>query len=804
MLNLRHSLLVLVRRPLPTLGIVATLAVAFAATFLVLGLIESYLLRPLPYGDASRLVVIGEYPLQTGPLVGSRVSFANAADLTEHTRTLSRVATVRNESVTLRTGDALESIFVQRVTPDFFPLLGVRAARGDVIHPGNAEQDGQRALVLSHELWQRRFGGDAGIVGRNVDLDQTLYRVVGVAPSELALPIVGNGQQAWLALLPRDFNRAERNVPRHFVFGELAPGVSLSALNAELVAFGRTLARDFPATNGERGFFAFSLREVLVGGFRWHLLLLQAAVALVLVVACVNVGCLLVTQGIRRRREFAVRLALGVSPWQLFRQCFLESLWVTLAGAVAGLLLAAWVAPLTSLLLPVESALRRLPPPSVGAVVVWSALGLALVVAAAFSLVPLWQVRRLNLEAALRDGGRQIGSLSAGAATRVLVGVQVALALALLVTAGLLVRSFQALQQVDRGIDAASLATLRIGLRGTGYESREARTRYYERVVTALQALPEVASAAVSDYSFPVVPGSYAGFLVEGDTTVVAQSTKRALARAVSPEMLQASGLKQLAGRWLGADDRTDTRRVVVISRSLAEKYWPGTDPLGKRVQLEPYGNAWWEVVGVVSDWLSHGAQPRVIDTFYLPLAFAAPADAAVFVRGRQGRLVAPETIHRTVAAIDFHAVPYLHRTAASVYAAGAWQTRFGLTLVAIFAALAVMLCLAGVYAVLAFAVAGRRPEFGLRLMLGATARGIRILVLQDAWRLTWPGLVGGLALAAAAGMALRHMLFGVTALDPLAYVGASTLLAAACAAASLLPARRATRLDPLTVLRAE
>lgn len=802
---LRQSLHALLRRPLLSSGIVTTLALALAATLLVLGLLDSYLLRPLPYGNADRLAVINEYPLSTGPVGGMwRMTFGNAADIHERTTAFSRTAIVRNEGFTVHAPGGSENAFVQRVTPEFFPLLGLRAVHGDVIHAGNAELGGERALLLSHDFWTRRFGADPRVVGQSVRLDDRSYRVVGVLPANTVLPVVGEGQQAWVAMLPGDFIRADRTVRRQFMLGELAPGRTLASAQGELAALARTLARDFPATNADRGLTAIDLRSALVGSFRQQLLLLQAAVALVLVVACVNAGSLLLAQAIRRRREFAVRLALGAGTRDLVRQFFLESLWLALAGAALGLLLAAWLAPLTRELLPASSSLNQIPPPAVSPLVVGCSFALALLIAAVFSLVPLLQARRLNLEATLRDGARQLGSVSGGAATRLLVSLQVAVALALLITAVQLVRSFRAVQQVDRGVPVEQLYSFRLGTRGATYQDLDARVRYYQRVIDRLKELPHVAAAGVQDWGYVTVGGSYFSFAQEGDGLQIADTPKRAARLFASPELLDVFQLRLLAGRWLTVDDRGHTPRVAVISENLAAKHWPGQDPIGKRVRIENTGDAWWTVVGVVSNVVGHGSQPQPIDAFYLPFTQGAPFDVGVFVRVHGTQPITKDQIDRAVAATDPTNTGYFFQRTAQFYADSAWQTRFGLTLVLAFAGLAVVLCLTGVYAVLAFAVAGRTAEFGVRLALGASPSGVARLVVRDAIRMTAPGLVLGTGLAVLSAQLVAHLLFGVATVDPLSYGAAILALAIACGAACLLPSWRAAHVDPLVALRTD
>jgi predicted permease len=467
-------------------------------------------------------------------------------------------------------------------------------------------------------------------------------------------------------------------------------------------------------------------------------------------------------------------------------------------------LLAVWLAPLTIGLLPAGSNLHRLPSPAVTPLVVGFAGALAGLIALGFSLVPLLQARRLNLEATLRDGSRQSGSVAGGAATRWLVSLQVAVALALLITGLLLVSSFRAIQQVDRGMPVAELYSFRLGTRGVAYADPAARIRYFEGVIAQLCKLPHVAAGGAVDFALPTIPASFSGFTQEGDGLFLTDTPKRAVRRYVSVGLLETLGLKMRAGRWLSAHDRADTTPVAVISQSLADKYWPGRDPVGSRVRIDGATDGWVEVVGVVSDLLSHGSQPAVIDSFFLPHAQQAPADTGVFIRTRGGQPLTREQVERAVAAVDPESRAYAHMSVADFFTRSAWQTRFSLTLVGIFAGLAVTLCLTGVYAVLAFAVAGRSSEFGVRMALGANRSDIARLVLRDGLRMTLPGLACGTGLAAVAASGLRHLLFGVGTLDVAAYLLALGGLTLACTAACLVPAARAMRVNPLSALRSD
>jgi putative ABC transport system permease protein len=597
---LRHGYTSLRRSPALALAIIATLGVALAATVVVFTFLNTFLLSPLPYGDTSRLVVIYEHSLTAGRRSSSRVTFGNFVDVQERANSFSRAGIFRNESVTVFGGDATEVAFVQRVTPDIFPMMGARPALGAVISRANAEVGGLRAALLSDALWRRRFGADPSIVGRVIKLDDKNYQVAGVMPADFRVPTGDSDPQAWLALLPADYLRTERSQRRHHFWAELAPGRSLAAAEAELAALAGTIRAEHPAPFGNRGFMAVTLREDLLGDFGRNLLLLQGAVLLVLVVACFNCLCLLIARAIQRRREFAVRLALGAGGRHLLAQLFAESIWLAGPAALLACGLAAFALPFGVSLLPSGVAnLQALPSPHLDAPVA-VAVGLAaLIVALAFSAVPLLQTRRLNLESALREGGRSAGSATGTRAARWLATAQVATALALLICAALLLRSQQNLGTLNPGIPAAELDMFRVGLRGATYSDASRRLQFYDRVADNLRMVPGVRDVTVANL---VNFGLTSGFVQEGDGLQLAETPKRAVPHAVAPNFFSVLDLRLLEGRFLTADDVAGRPTVAVINAALAAKYWPGQSPLGRRVRIEgrPAGE-WIEIVGVMT-----------------------------------------------------------------------------------------------------------------------------------------------------------------------------------------------------------
>jgi len=790
------------RTPLLALTIVLTLGIALAATVLVFSFLNSFLLRPLPYGDPSRLMVVYEHSLVGGRENSTRVTYGNVVALQERTTMFSRTGIYRNESATFHGPDSTETAFVQRVTADIFPMMGARAALGTVISPANVEIGGLRAIVLSDALWRRRFGADPAIIGRTIRLDTTPFQVVGVMPADFVVPSGDDNPQAWAALLRSDYQPDERTQRRHHFWGELAPGRRAAAAQAELTALATALRAEYPKENLDRGFRLLSLRDDLLGNFSRQLLLLQGAVLLVLVVACFNCLCLLIARAIQRKREFAVRLALGAAFRHLLGQLFAEALWLALPAAALATLLALLAMPFGVSLLP---PLGALPSPQIDTTVVAMVTLAALVIAGAFSAVPLLQARRLNLESTLREGGRSAASPGSTRAARFLAAGQAAVALALLICGALLVRSQSALQSLDVGLPIREFDQFRVGVRGDTYRNPAVRLQLFERLRENLLTLPGVKDVGVASFLFGRAPNGYQGFVQEGDGLQLAETPKRALPNYVLPSVHEALGFRLLEGRWLAETDSMGNPPVTVISASLAAKYWPGRSPLGQRVQFEGPRSDWAEIVGVVSDVIGNGAQPRPVDTFYLTIAQWTPPGLGMgFIVRYQGPKADERALQRELSRLDPNMQLFAHQSPSEIYARSTWQVTFVTRLVVIFAVLAVALSLAGIYAVNSFLVARRTGEFGVRAALGATRQDLLRLVLGESLRLTLGGLAVGAVLAFAVSQGLGHLLYGVTTVDPLVYGAAIVVMTLACAAATLVPARRAARVNPIEALRSD
>jgi putative ABC transport system permease protein len=810
--SFRHGYASVRRAPTLALTIIVTLGIALAATALVFSFLNTFLLRPLPFADGSRIAAVYEYSIKSGRNNSLPLTYDNLVAIEERITAFSRLGILQNDTALIHGGDAPESINVQRVNAHVFPLLGAKAALGSVITSTNVEIEGVRTIVLSDALWRRRFSADPSIVGQTIRLGDRPYHVVGVMSAAFTPPTRAAEPLAWPAILRTDY-RADEHTPlryhvRHLLWGELASGRSLADADAELAALAAALRQEHPKVNADRGFFAISLRDDLLGGFGRQLVLLQSAVVLVLVVACFNCLCLLIARALQRRREFAVRLALGAARRHLFAQLFAESLWLALPAACLALALASFGLPAGIALVPVaaQPTLGALPAPELDSTVTVTVLGAAILISLLFSSVPLLQTRCINLEATLREGSRSSGSRGASRAARALAVGQISVALALLISAALLLRSQYALRQLDPGLPAAELDLFHVGLRGDQYTtSPTRRLQFFERYRDSLRGLPGVRDVGVASYMFVQPPIGYQGFLQQGDDVPLSETPKRALPTYVLPGTFDAIGLRLIEGRLLEQTDVAGHPLVTVINASLAARYWPGKSAIGQLIKLAPLGDEWVEIVGVVNDVLGTGNQPHIVDTFYVTIAQGSPPGLGMgfFIR-HDGTAPDVRLFQSALTKLDPALQIVAHRAPPAIYARGAWQSRFVTQIVVTFAFLAVALALAGIYAVNSFFVERRLAEFGIRAALGATQNNILRLVLRESLRFTIVGLAAGMILAFAASRGFSSLLYSTPTIDSAVYLAAAALMTMACLGATLLPARRAAATDPIDALRAE
>jgi putative ABC transport system permease protein len=802
------------RSPGFTLVGVLTLALGIGANAALFSILDAVLLRPLPYPDAERVVRV--YAQWEGS-ARAELSPAEYLDLREQAGSFQALGVYADGWANLTGGDRPERLRAAYLSASAFPALGVRAAAGRAFTAAEDAPGAAPVAVLGHDLWVRRYAADPGIVGREIRLDGGPATVVGVMPAGFALPDDLARGEAADVFLPLGIDRASvPNRGSHFLHGvaRLRPGVTPAAARRELAAVAAGFVRDFPddyPANMAFGTGAEPVRDAVLGQVRPVLLLLTGAVGLVLLIACVNVASLLLARADARRREMAVRRALGAGRGRMVRLLLAESLLLSVAGGAVGLLIASGLVGV----LPLVHApdLPRLDRVRIDAGVLAFTAGVAVLTAFVFGLVPSLAASRGSLEPLLREGGRGgTASRSRQRVRSVLVGGQVALAAVLLISAGLLLRSLIALQGVDPGYRTDGVLTAQLSLPAADYPEDRQVVESYRTLLRRLRALPGVVSAgAVTNLPLASSLGDL-NFRIEGRELPQGEVSPRADWQAVAPGYFETLGMRLVRGR--GVEPRDDERApgVAVINEAVARRYWPGRDPLGQRLLLGGgAGPGWVTVVGVVHD-VRHGSlrdepEPQI----YIPHAQfrfwnggGAARSLSLVLRTLGDPMAQAGALRQRVSEMDPNLTVSEVRTLASVRSESVARPRFVTLLLGLFATLAALLAAVGIYGLVSYQVVLRIPEIGIRLALGARASSVARLVLRQGLLLAAAGLLAGVLGALAATRLLSHLLFGVAALDTVTFVAIPLLLVAVALLASWLPARRAARLDPATVLRAD
>lgn len=794
------------KQPAQSALLVLTLAVGLAANATIFSSLDALVLRPLDFPNLPRLARLMETSPGTESFDRDNIAPANLLDWQAQAGGLfESLVALEGWDANLRGREVPERALGFKVSPRFFSALGISlpAGRGFLEEEGREGHD--RRVVLGHELWQRSFGSDPGLVGQEVLVDGEAHTVVGIAPPGFRFP---EAAELWAPLVLPPAGTAPRDVHTLGVFGLLAEGRSLDEAQAALAVVAQRLQEDHPVTNASRGVRVVSLQRGFEDvGLRPVLAIWQTAAVLVLLIACVNVANLVLARGAERQRELAVRLALGAQRRRLLRQLLTE-------GLVAALLAAAVALPLSAL---ATREMRRHMPAEIARFVPgWSNMGLdlrtaaftiALAVGAAllFTMVPAFRASRPRLTEALREGGR---SGTAGARRQwgrnALVVAQVAGALALLVAAGLAVRSARAMLSGPQGFDPSGLLTLQVTLPDGRYREPQARRAFARSVSERLAELPGVAPVAYANVLPARGSNSSRVVRIEGEPLFDKSDPPQADARSVSIGYFSALRMPILAGRDLALADDEGAVPVAVVSRSFAERYWPGRDPLGRRFRPGAEDAPWVTVVGVCGDvihqWFSRRNQP----TYYRPYAQDPRIDIAFALRTAGDPEALATSARRAVTAVDPDQPAYDVYSMRRALALSTIGLQYVAAIMAAFGALAVALAVSGVYGVMSYRVSLRTREIGVRVALGASASDVLRLTLGQASALTGIGLVAGSGLGLAAARALETALMGAVELDPRTFAAFTAALAVAALVAAYVPARRALAVDPAQALRAE
>ena len=792
--DLRHAARLLRRSPGFTTAAVVTLALGMGANTAMFSVVHAVMLRPLPYAEPDRLV-----------RVRGGSSFPDLQDWVAQARSFDGLGAYRSHFLDLTGGAAAERVDGALVTGDLFRVLGARAERGRLLEARDDRPGGPKLIVLSHGFWQRRLGGDAGVVGRTVRFSTGEYEVVGVMPAGFSLPEVE--AEAWAPLVPESPEEASaRGAHSLMAVGRLRPGTSLPAAQEDMDAIAARLSAAHPEENKDRRFVLNPLHQFLVRDVRGALLLLLGAVAFVLLIAATNVANIQLARAAARRKEIAIRASLGASRARLVRQLLAESVLLAVVGGAAGLVVANWITDLVVTMSPAGVPgidLVRLDP----RVLAFTA-AVSVLTGLVFGLVPGLHGSRVSLVPSLKEGGRATGAPARQRLRSALVVSQVALALVLLVGAGLLLRSLQRLQSVDPGFDPARLVTFNLTPPMARYGDIPRRTRLFEDVLTRVVALPGVTAVGATS-ELPFGMGSlFHNFVIDGRPPLEPGREPEIYSRSVSPSYLSTLGLSVLRGRALSPDDRAESPRVAVINEAAARQHFPGEDPIGRRIAwARAPERVWITVVGIVGDVRAQELAEEEVPALYTPMAQELRAWKTwmnVAVRTAEAPEGLAAAVRREVAAVDADIPVTKVRAMDDLITASVAPRRFNLLLLGGFAALALVLAGVGLHGVISYAVAQRTQEMGVRVALGAAPRDVVRLVLGQGLALT----LGGVALGAAAALGLTRflstMLFGVRATDPATFIGVALLLVAVAALACYRPARRAARVDPLVALRGD
>ena len=803
--SLRIALRSLRRTPGFTAVVVLTLAIGIGATTAIFSVVDAVLINPLPYPTADRLEMIWV----TNPRQAREkdvTSYPNFTDWQSQATTFEAMAAMFGANFTFTGAGEPRLVPGERVTGRFFDLFGMPALHGRTLQEADTQPGREFVLVLSYALWREHFGADLSVIGRTVSVNARPYEIVGVMPYEFNAI---HTAQAWVPLSPSGpFAQlaADRGPQWLEVIGLVKRGTPREAAQSEMSAIMARLAEQFPGPNGGRGILLESLKETAVGDVRPTLLLLAGAVVLVLLIVCANVAGLLVARLSARQREIAVRVAIGAGRGHLIRQLLVESVLLGTAGAAAGIGLAAWM--LDALLAARPANLPRATEIHLSIETLIFAIGVSLLAALAFGLLPSVGLLRRDPGGNLRDDAR--GSVGAGGhgLRRVLVVAEIALACVLVTGAGLLVRSFAAMQSDDPGFERERLFTMRLTLPGARYpQNTDART-FYNSLIEKIEAIPGVERAGAMSSLMLESRTNSASLRLEGAPPPPPGTPNEPVTTdVVTPTAFEALGVPVTRGRMFNSSDVPDGLQVAIVNEAFVRRFYPGRDPVGKRVTFSSFRRTgpdiqWLTIVGVVADTRRSGFAIPVREELYVPLSQNGAGLMYVVVRTSG----APETVIAPVRAAVWSIDPLLAiaqpRTIRAVMASGIAEERFRMTLVAGFAATAILLAALGVYGLMAFATTQRMREFGLRLALGATPRRVLVTVMRDGFRLAAIGLGVGLSAAVLVARAMRQMLFGIGPFDPVTFAAMACVLLVGAGLATFLPARRATKVDPMIVLR--
>ncbi len=807
--DVRYALRTLRQSPGFTLVAILTLALGIGANTAMFSVVTAVLLRPLPFPEPDRIVAISTVSENGRP---TAESFPDFADFRERNRSFEHIAAYDTNSLTLTGAGEPMHVEANVVTSGFFESLGMQPKMGRTFRL-DEEHAGNHVAILSDRMWHAQFHADPNILGKNINLGGRPYTVIGVMPEGFEFPITSTPRELWISSaidmevdIPGDTPMAA-NRGAHFlrVVGRRKPGVSVELAQQDMRGIAASLAKQYPDTNSRRpGALVRPQLEALIGKTRPALMVLLAAVGFVLLIACVNIANLLLARGAGRSREIAIRTALGASRMRVIRQLITESMLLALAGTAIGIAGAAWA--ISALVKLYPQNLPRLSEVNIDYRVLLFSLGVAVLSAILFGLFPALQVTKVNLEEQLREGGRAGGSARHKRFRTVLVVAETSLGVILLVGAGLLIRSFERLQKVDPGFSSHNVLTLNFDLPGSRYDNDKS-DQFVREFFDRLNARPGIKSAAGTAQLPMSNQFAMVTFGIQDKPVPEAQKPAAAIV-VVTDRYFDTMKIPVLQGRRFDERDQRNSGKVMVVSQSFAQKFFPNENPIGK--QLQPGANdgpgksPWREIVGVVGDVRVGDLSTPPEPMFYLPypqLIWGAPT---IVVHTNVDAAAAAPEVRTVLREMDPELPLYEIRTMDDYVALSVGRQKFQTVLLGVFAGIALLLTAVGLYGVMAYSVLQRTHEIGIRMALGASQRSVLRMVLSTGARMAAIGLSIGVIGALTLTQFMKSMLFEVRSQDPITFVGVCVVLAVVTLLASYIPARRATKVDPVIALRYE
>jgi putative ABC transport system permease protein len=804
--DLRFGLRMLRKSPAFTAIAILTLAVGIGANTAIFSFVSGALLRSLPYRDANRLMILWSSEPERG-WKKNIVSAADFADWRAQSKSFEDMAGYIDSAANLSNGHEAMAVNGLEVTSNFFSVLGLTPELGQSFRMGDDRPGAPKVALISHALWVQRFASDPAIAGKIIQLNQQSYTILGVMPASFVVPTDGESDVQFWTPFELDPVAPVRDMHAIFVVGRLAAGATQTRAQQEMTLIAQRLQQQYRKSNAGWTVAVETLNQSMSGNVRPVLLILMGAVGCVLLIACVNVANLQLSRGVSRRREFAIRGALGADRKRVVRQLLTESILLSFSAAALGILLAQWSVELVRKIYlatdPGFAAVR------VDARVLLFTLALSVITAFLFGLAPAWMTSGVNPQQTLKESGRSSGASAKTHSLRgVLVAGECALAVVLLVGAGLLIRTFDAVTRVDPGFDPHNVLSFHVSLAGPRYEAPADRAVFYDRMVEKIKSLPGVEAASIVTVP-PFLGYNGWGFITEENPAPPPEEEPDASYQVIGPEYFQTLRIPLLQGRTFTLADRQGSALVAIINKTLAQKYWPGEDVLGKHLRMstaEP-NSAWMTVVGIVGDVRRLGLAEELSPELYVPYRqypwMNLPRSAVV--RTYANPLLVANAIRRSVSEIDPNeAIDSVTTMERVIHLHSLNDRSFNMVLLGTLAGLALLLSVVGIYSVMSYSVSQRTQEIGVRLALGARRKDVLWLVLRIGAKTAIIGVAIGLFASLLLSRLMSSLLFKVSAADPATFISVGILLSAVVFLANYIPARRATQVDPMVALRYE